>query len=542
MSAARLNDIVQRAIAAGVLPADASAVPPEERPWPVIVLTALGGWLAALPILAVLAMLLWDSFGRGPGPLIAGFVVMAVSVAVLRHQSLPLFVEQLAFPLLLAGGAMTGFYIGDKSKSAMLASAFLAPLAIVVAVLVARNWLRILLGATACGLALGALMLDASTNAWAMLILALYLATAVWAASQFGKRAMPLTADGIDTAHALDAVSMGWGAVTLAGLALYAGSTFLAGAIIPGDSGGFGPDGTQGTQDTFAAYQIWHVISALAAIGAAAHLYAAWQSVRQTWAIAVAVVAVGLSALMPTLGATLLFLALCATAGRWRMAASAGLAAAWIIGAFYYQMSLPFATKAIIMMVAGIGLGASAWLTLRGGIALPIMPAAPDSERNERSTTRAALGIAATAIAVFAAANFAIWQKQDIIANGKPVFVELAPVDPRSLMQGDYMTLRFVGLPDTQFASPRKLFAVGSLDSRGVLTISRLDDGAPLAADELRIELIANGDSATIVTNAWYFREGEADRFAGAKYGEFRVMSSGRALLVGMRGPNLEKL
>ena len=29
------------------------------------------------------------------------------------------------------------------------------------------------------------------------------------------------------------------------------------------------------------------------------------------------------------------------------------------------------------------------------------------------------------------------------IADGQPVFVELAPVDPRSLMQGDYMQLNF---------------------------------------------------------------------------------------------------
>lgn len=36
--------------------------------------------------------------------------------------------------------------------------------------------------------------------------------------------------------------------------------------------------------------------------------------------------------------------------------------------------------------------------------------------------------------------------KQTLIAEGRPVFLELGPVDPRSLMQGDYMRLAF-GLP-----------------------------------------------------------------------------------------------
>jgi len=44
------------------------------------------------------------------------------------------------------------------------------------------------------------------------------------------------------------------------------------------------------------------------------------------------------------------------------------------------------------------------------------------------------------------------------------------------------------------------------------------------------------------VTDAWYFKEGEAERWAAARYGEFRVDANGKALLVGLRGPKLEKL
>ena len=45
-----------------------------------------------------------------------------------------------------------------------------------------------------------------------------------------------------------------------------------------------------------------------------------------------------------------------------------------------------------------------------------------------------------------------------------------------------------------------------------------------------------------LVSDAWFFKEGEAARWEKARYGEFRVLPDGRALLVGMRGPELEKL
>ena len=48
-----------------------------------------------------------------------------------------------------------------------------------------------------------------------------------------------------------------------------------------------------------------------------------------------------------------------------------------------------------------------------------------------------------TTLAVLVVVNSAIWQKERHIAQGEVVYLELAPVDPRSLMQGDYMALNF---------------------------------------------------------------------------------------------------
>ncbi|MFT6791681.1 MAG: hypothetical protein ACJA04_000891 [Cellvibrionaceae bacterium] len=44
-------------------------------------------------------------------------------------------------------------------------------------------------------------------------------------------------------------------------------------------------------------------------------------------------------------------------------------------------------------------------------------------------------------ILVLGVLNYGIYQKQKIKDHGEIVLLELAPVDPRSLMQGDYMRL-----------------------------------------------------------------------------------------------------
>jgi uncharacterized membrane-anchored protein len=157
------------------------------------------------------------------------------------------------------------------------------------------------------------------------------------------------------------------------------------------------------------------------------------------------------------------------------------------------------------------------------------------------------LGIVATAFLVAAAANVAIWQKEQLIAHGEPVFVRLAPVDPRSLMQGDYMRLDFA-MPQQVLDGAGGLLdrgrphVVARRDARNVVTLVRLHKGEPLAPDELRIELTPMHGDWVLVSDAWSFPEGEGRRWGRARFGEFRVDASGRALLVGLRGANLEQL
>ena len=63
--------------------------------------------------------------------------------------------------------------------------------------------------------------------------------------------------------------------------------------------------------------------------------------------------------------------------------------------------------------------------------------------------------IGANLILVLLYINYSVQSKEKLLTNGKIVFFELAPVDPRSLMQGDYMLLRYKMLEDIQANNKR---------------------------------------------------------------------------------------
>ncbi|PJX28271.1 hypothetical protein CAP48_03640 [Advenella sp. S44] len=148
--------------------------------------------------------------------------------------------------------------------------------------------------------------------------------------------------------------------------------------------------------------------------------------------------------------------------------------------------------------------------------------------------------IVAGLVAVLAVANTDIVQKEAIIREGTRFVVALRPVDPRSLMQGDYMTLNFT----SQRADDRDLFSDYSHryvelepDAHGVYHFTRtLPQMAPPAQPgnvvvRYRRQL---DERVLFVTDAYFFPEGQGEHFARARYGEFRVNQDGVALLTGL--------
>ena len=388
MSRQSLDAVLQAGIAEGLLPATARAPDDNERPWPVVLLTALGAWLATLPLLGMVGMLLGDLISRSAGPYFIGTLMLAGAVVVLRSRSVPLFVEQLAVPALLVGGGSLGFGL-FRDLHHTTGSAVLCLVSLIVALLVRGPWLRVLLGAAAAILFVvagspsrwnfdGGMALDRFWLSW-------HLAAAVWLLALWLQHQALRDATLARAAAALESIAAGWLLATLAGLAWWSGMTFLVGGSL---GGGFvGEVARELGRRAPAAWSLG-LRQALSAVLALAGMWWAvrrWPGLGRPAYAGVGVVLVALAWFMPALGAALLALAVCATSARWRLAAAAGVAAAWIVGAFYYQLDWPLATKAAVLVGAGA-------VTAPRGSARAGPPAAPcrSRRRGTRRTSPAA--------------------------------------------------------------------------------------------------------------------------------------------------------
>lgn len=155
------------------------------------------------------------------------------------------------------------------------------------------------------------------------------------------------------------------------------------------------------------------------------------------------------------------------------------------------------------------------------------------------SWLRPALVLLGTVL-VLGAANLTILQKQEIVDEGRRILLPLAPADPRSLMQGDFMALRYHRAvypnQNTVEAVPWRGAVVLTLDADGVGRFARLDNGAPLGPGEIRMTYKLDGRFGTMRYGAdsFFFQEGEADRYAGAVYGVLRVDAEGNSVLIGL--------
>lgn len=157
---------------------------------------------------------------------------------------------------------------------------------------------------------------------------------------------------------------------------------------------------------------------------------------------------------------------------------------------------------------------------------------------------RVAAALIAGAV-ILALLNWDIAQKERLIENGRGVLLQLAPVDPRSLMQGDYMALRFALGDDIRRAAGDggdKIGADGKVivkpDEHNVARFVRLDDGQhPLQPGEIRLRyrIRDRWGAVKIATNAFFFTEGQGATYAPARYGEFRVNATGDAILTQLR-------
>jgi len=139
--------------------------------------------------------------------------------------------------------------------------------------------------------------------------------------------------------------------------------------------------------------------------------------------------------------------------------------------------------------------------------------------------------------------TYAIYGKETLISRGEPIFLELAPVDPRSLIQGDYMALDYRIAADLNGDElpPRGKLVITRAEN-GIVSFVRIDDGMPLTADERLLNYYKHDWRVDLGAPSFFFQEGTADTYVTAKYGELRVDPSGTSILVGLRDAELQPL
>ena len=167
-------------------------------------------------------------------------------------------------------------------------------------------------------------------------------------------------------------------------------------------------------------------------------------------------------------------------------------------------------------------------------------------------------------IVVLVAVNLGIKKYETHLATAEKVLLQLAPVDPRSLMQGDYMALNYAISEQIMAAIEQQLattedqqpieelynlsqdgLVVIKKDAQGVGHFVRLvspseEDQLSLAKEELLLAYRLRQGQLKIATNAFFFQEGQAAAFEQAKYGLFRVNDKGEPLLTDMVNSDFE--
>jgi uncharacterized membrane-anchored protein len=146
--------------------------------------------------------------------------------------------------------------------------------------------------------------------------------------------------------------------------------------------------------------------------------------------------------------------------------------------------------------------------------------------------------------------GFMIEQKEALLLHGETVYLALAPVDPRSMMQGDYMDLNYGIMNklnhDHLDANGGKLFPSGRLviylDNRHVGTFARYDKGGLPGLGEHWLAYHHNGWRSVIGAESYFIPEGSGSVFSKAAYAELKLEPDGSPLMVALCDSDLHRI
>ncbi|CAM5184743.1 hypothetical protein CDEN61S_04021 [Castellaniella denitrificans] len=207
---------------------------------------------------------------------------------------------------------------------------------------------------------------------------------------------------------------------------------------------------------------------------------------------------------------------------------------------YYFDPSSPLVAKAAALGLAAAWLAAPAlWLWA------PWRRAAGPAARRPWGLPA---GLLAGGVLALGAVQARVHHYETILSQGRPVVLALAPVDPRSLMQGDYMALDYAVRRQAEdwLREREPVRAALEASGRGWLLL-RPDERdvwqlAAVTAEALEVQA---GDAVALAfrwrdhgmdwgARSWFFPEGQGERYARARYGALRVAADGAALLAGL--------
>ena len=153
------------------------------------------------------------------------------------------------------------------------------------------------------------------------------------------------------------------------------------------------------------------------------------------------------------------------------------------------------------------------------------------------------VAIVAAWLLVLSVVMYAVVGHERTLRDGQLVLLELAPVDPRSLMQGDYMALRFA--VDGQLGSDGDkwpTYAHLHVGAEGRAVLAGTGDEPSSEPGMVSMRIRQSERRASVGPNAFFFQEGTAAVYEKARWGGFRVAADGTALLTALYDENLQLL
>ena len=113
------------------------------------------------------------------------------------------------------------------------------------------------------------------------------------------------------------------------------------------------------------------------------------------------------------------------------------------------------------------------------------------------------------------------WNTQRALKDAQTIYFKIAPVDPRALLSGDYMTLQYD-------------FEVNSW--RG----NRKD--ITLFVDAQKVVSLQQSSRPLRLPHQFYFQEGTGKKYESAVYAQAALLPNGRILLTGLTDENFNLL